>query len=561
MAGTERVVAVGLDAAEWSLIEPWMADGTLPNLAALAQQATRARLGNVREYRSESVWTQFLTGRGSDDSGYWTNVAFDPEHYEVTDIGASGIAPFWGRAGTTPAIVFDVPHVVPYDDPDVTIVAGWGAHSALSPRSSRPEGLLSEIDARFGPHPACNRDGGSAWHDAAHLEALTDACVEGARRRVDVIEWLLARQPDWRLLITVMSEPHSVGHHAWHGVDPEHLVHDAATGGVAATCLRRAYQAVDAAIGRLAEALPDDATLVVFALHGMQANTNDVPGIVLLPELLYRLDTGERLLDVPSASWDRRGKPPRLPVMTYGHDLALVFGAGRGAQLRRLAARLPGPLLRTAVTLRNRLTGKPAPKEVFGQEAITPEAAPDDRWLEELDWQNPTWYREHWPRLRAFALPTFSDGQIRINLQGRERNGVVPAEDYAAECERITAELRRWTDARTGGPVVADVVAVRADDPFAPGGPPADLVVLFHPGVDAAEHPTAGRIGPVPLIRTGEHSSNGFAMVSGPGIERSDLGARPARDVTPTLLSLLGADRTAVDGTPLVGRPTLEVSR
>ena len=64
-----------------------------------------------------------------------------------------------------------------------------------------------------------------------------------------------------------------------------------------------------------------------------------------------------------------------------------------------------------------------------------------------------------------------------------------------------------------------------ADQPDVPGGrvapvepadgrmPPADLVVRFADALDALEHPRAGRIGPVPFLRTGEHDRRGFLLV------------------------------------------------
>lgn len=48
-------------------------------------------------------------------------------------------------------------------------------------------------------------------------------------------------------------------------------------------------QAVDRAIGRIAEAMPKHARLVVFSDHGMESNTTDIPSTVFLPEFLYRL--------------------------------------------------------------------------------------------------------------------------------------------------------------------------------------------------------------------------------------------------------------------------------
>ena len=44
--GPRRLLAIGLDAAEPSLIERWIADGTLPNLRRLRQAGAYRRLAS-----------------------------------------------------------------------------------------------------------------------------------------------------------------------------------------------------------------------------------------------------------------------------------------------------------------------------------------------------------------------------------------------------------------------------------------------------------------------------------------------------------------------------------
>lgn len=94
--------------------------------------------------------------------------------------------------------------------------------------------------------------------------------------------------------------------------------------------------------------------------------------------------------------------------------------------------------------------------------------------------------------------------------------------------------------------------------PLEPNAPDADLVVLWDEPADALVHPDVGMVGPLPFQRTGEHSANGFAFVSGPGIEHRDVGTRSAFDVTPTILALLGHDAEAsMSGTPIVTGSTV----
>ena len=549
-----RVAAIGLDAAEWSQLSVRMAGGELPNLARIAGQSARCQLENVRGFRSEAVWTQFLTGRSPERSGYWTNVGFDPATYDASDVGASGLPPFWSRLGDVRTIAFDIPHssVRPGAEGAVQCT-GWGAHSPLHPRSANPAGLLDEIDARFGVHPAFLQDNTPCWWDDEFLALLTDAAVRGAATRVEVVRWLQERF-DWDLVVTVMSEAHSVGHHAWHGVDPASLAATASSAPAARDAMDATYRALDDAIGRFADHLPDDTRLVVFALHGMQDNTNDLPSIALLPELLLRLQLGRRMLVNPRAArWRRAGSPATAPAISWMADALALWADSPKRRLRRaLHTSLPPVGARWLFEAIGAFQRKGSPVDRFGTFPITGELPPPapGTYRAAIDYQPATWYRPYWPQMEAFALPTFSDGHVRINLEGREARGIVPRSSYRSTCEQVVRWLRETTDPRTGGSVIEDVEIQPDPDRE---GPPADVVVYWRERIDAFEHPTAGLLGPVPLLRTGEHSSHGFALISGPGIEPGDLGARAALDLTATITALLGASQDPdEEGSPLV---------
>lgn len=112
-------------------------------------------------------------------------------------------------------------------------------------------------------------------------------------------------------------------------------------------------------------------------------------------------------------------------------------------------------------------------------------------------------------------------------------------------------------NSRTGRPAVADVLRVSVDDPIDPHGPDSDLVVPWSEPLEALQHSTFALFGPIPFNRTGEHSSNGFVVVAGPGIEHADLGTRPALDVTPTILALLDVEPDpGFAGGPMVRTPS-----
>jgi Type I phosphodiesterase / nucleotide pyrophosphatase len=555
-----RAIAVALDAFEWWYAEQLLDTGKLPNLARLRSTGASARLANHVPYRSELSWTRFLGGREPIGEQRWPAcITFDPSDYSARTRAASVPHPFYADV-PGPVIAFDLIQSTLADDVDGVQVTAWGSHSPQYPRASRPPGLLREIDERFGASPAAGNDVGIGWYDERYVANLRRALEAAPGTRAEIVRWLMDRQPDWRLVVTAMSEVHGAGHMFWHGVDRSHAAHGAPTSRSAAAAMEGVCAAADAAVGRILEG-HDDANVVVFAMHGMMP-ADDVAAMVLLPDLLHRRATGRSLLrpGVDVDEWRRAGCPPMTPRPGehWGSWMRAHFADGRAAAVLAAARRRLPPAAMSAIrSVAGR--GLPAVHELAN--VPLSEQVVDERSLAEfeqaVDYQVASWYRPHWPTMPAFALPTFADGHVRINLRGRERDGVVAPGDYEREVTSVMDVLRACRDVRTGAPAVDDILWLRRNDPLDPEGPAADLLVVWRDGPDAIEHPDLGVVGPIPAIRTGYHTPNGFAILAGPDVPRADLGVRPVDDLTATVVALAGGDPASVS----LGQPLFDTGR
>lgn len=555
-----RVVAIGLDSGSRTLVDVLARQGVLPELGRLRPRAARYSLRSGPAHRHGMLWPQFVTGRAARFDGDWLRLTFDRDTYEVLQEPArdrtGGSPPFWDRAGAR-TVVFDVPRTT-CGGPGVQVTA-WGGHAPLYPRAANPPGLLDEVDARFGVHPAFGNDYGCGWHDERRVERLTGALVEGARRRARIALHLQERFPS-ELFVTVMSETHSLSEFAWHGVDDAHpLAHE--RGAHAARQLTRVYRAIDRAIGELV-AHAHDAHVVVFSLDGMRAGHGDLASIVLLPELMHRLAFGRGLLRDPDhESWRRAGYPVVVPRrarpwrLTMDEYLVDRPRAGFGAAVKRHplyhAARVGAPartLLSRVKHVPHGVLGLPIPREWHDE---TGGVLPRESTREMLFIGH---YQPYWEHMRAFALPTFGDGYVRVNLAGRDRHGVVARDEFGRACAEVETMLAAIRNPRTGHAAVLDVERVDGG-PYDPAVDRyADLVVRWSEPIDAFEHPDVGIVGPFPLHRTGTHADGGFAWIAGPGVAPGDHGEASVLDLPPTILGLLRRPVPAdVVGSPLAG--------
>lgn len=533
------LLAVALDAADIDLLRAWAGQGMLPHLARIIERGTCYPLDNHPLYRNEAPWVGLLTGCFPERTGYWTPLRFSPGRYRAFDGGGYSFAaqrPFYAQAPGRRVNVFDLPHCGRLFAGVAGVqVLGWGAHSPMGGPQSLPAGLFRDLRRRFGTHPAMRMQNRGSWWDGARLRRLHAALIEGVRRRGAILRALLAEHPA-DLQLFAFGELHIAGHHFWHLSDRGHPAYGR-NAPLLPDLLLDVYRAVDRELGTVLERMPGNADLLVFSPEGGAANCCDLNSLLFLPEFLFRWSFPGRSLLAGA------GKEEGPAVIPPGHDW--VEAVWRDLYANLPPSWMPGPM-RSAF---RRLAAWPGCR--FPAYAL--------RRLGALQWQPPAWYRPWWPRMKAFALPSYGDGYIRVNLKGREPRGIVEPAGYDPLCRELQDKLLRLRDPRSGRRLVREVVRVRsslariAEDLR----PDADLVVLWErqPN-DMAEDAEAGRLGPAPFWKSGSHRPTGFLIGLGPGISPA---APPGRarviDVAPTILGLLGVPGPGgMEGTPLFRR-------
>jgi predicted AlkP superfamily phosphohydrolase/phosphomutase len=508
-----RVLAIGLDGYAAQLGARFAAEGLLPALTRLRAESAAYDLEHGPAQRTGLAFEHIATGLAPAASGRQAAVSFDPRSFAVWQEGTSR-APFPAALGAR-TVVFNTPYFWLERAPAVQGIVGWGAHDPGVAGQARPAGLATEIEDRFGPYPAREFLYATPWASPARSARMGEALAAAATLRARAAQWCLAeRCPDWDLALVVVSELHSAHEGLWHGVDAEHPLHALPSAAPAAAGLRAVYRAVDGLVGALAARFPD-ATLVVFATGGMGPNHSDLASMALLPELLYRHAFRKPLLTV-RPEW--AASPDGIVPLREGEDWSAAVNAG-----------LP----------------KPAPVHPWRRwvgpgDGLAARASSGARPLP-LEWMPAARYRPYWPRMPVFALPSFYDGRVRVNLAGRERHGRVPAARYEDTLRELQALLDACRDPYTGSGVIAAYERQAPADPRQAGPSLADLVVVWSHGVTALEHPQHGRIGPLPWRRTGGHTgTHGMALVRAPGVAPGPRGVRSTFDVVPTLIGLLG---------------------
>jgi hypothetical protein len=274
-----------------------------------------------------------------------------------------------------------------------------------------------------------------------------------------------------------------------------------------------------------------DATVVAFSMHGMGPNRADLASMVLLPEFLYRRAFGRRHLH-PRSEWRQSSGRDIGPYQQW--SAAILSNMGSHPQQGII------PQIGRALHL--------WPKPLSAEKVAASRGADLS-----LNWMPAARYAPYWPKMDSFALPAFYNGQIRVNLKGRESQGRVDSKHYSATLDALENDLSRLTDGPGGKPAIAGFTRPVAEAPLTAGPTQCDLAIAWATGASSIWHPDLHEIGPVPYRRTGGHTGGyGFAVIAGEGIAPGLGGVRSSFDVAPTLLHLLREASTTISGQSLL---------
>ena len=520
--GCPKIFIAGLDAATWDLLDPWIEQGLLPNLARLVEAGAAGTMESVIPPLTPPAWTSFMTGCNPGKHGIFNFMEPQADSYAMryANAGSRRAPSLWSvlnQAGLTTGII-NVPFTYPPEKLAGFQISGMDTPSEKSAFVHPPE-LRRELEEVLG-----GLDLEIRYLGAMSTDARRDAVLEGMRRLDE--QWTrvalhaLEKRPCDVMMVTFMSID-TVQHYFWHHMDPAHFLHDPKLAGRYRDAIQQVYVRLDAALGRIVARLPPDCTVLAVSDHGGGTVSDRV---VYLNRYFSQLG----LLAF---------KTEELPPFKKAVRAALrgVYGLLRGAmtsdQKKWLANLLP--------SLRERF-----------ENAATS--------FSDIDWERTKAYCSE-----VLAYPP----SVFLNVRGEHPQGIVEPPDRDALLALITQKLTELKDPRDGSPIIPRIY--RREELFhgdcAAKGP--DLVLDWWSGAGFSASPSLVEAQGEPALQireraamrepewSGTHRLHGMVVLRGPAI-RPGARVEGARliDVMPTLLYLLGVPVPAgLDGRILSG--------
>jgi len=502
---TPRLLIVGLDAATFDLICPWIAEGKLPNLAALMKDGAWGRLASILPPITPPAWTSFMTGKNPGKHGIFHFLGARPGTYKLSYLNAASrrAKTIWrmlSDAGYTVGPM-NIPFTYPPEHLNGFQISGMDTPSEKSPFIYPPE-LRSELVSLLGRFQLDVRYLGYMSTDPRREQVLAEM-DKLDHQWLSASLYLMEKHPADVMMFTFMSID-TVQHHFWQYMDPTHHLHNPAAVERFGDAVLRVYQRLDDAVGQMLQKTSSDTSVLVVSDHGGGPTSDRV---VYLNRYLAQLG----LLHYRK---DERSALNKLTQKVVRGSYTLLRST--------LSSRQKSFLARTLPRLRKSF-----------ESAVTS--------FNQIDWT----------RTRAYC--SASSPSIWINLRGVKPRGIVEQSEYEPLLKLISDKLKELKDPRTDEPVIKRIL--RREEIF--HGPyaneAADLILDWWETSHFSTSPSfpENTLDPAVEIRErrpstesewgGTHRRDGILIAHGKSFKKgAEIQGARLIDMAPTILYLMG---------------------
>ncbi|MCS6884259.1 MAG: alkaline phosphatase family protein [Acidobacteriota bacterium] len=492
-----KLFFLGLDGTTFDLLDPLMQEKRMPKLEEIISRGTRAALETTIPPITPTAWVSLVTGKNPGKHGILEFLLRRSGSMQDIPINQSlrDAAAIWDilSAQGYKVIVTNMPVTYP-----PTPINGIMISDFLTPRGKHdfayPEGILKEIEERFGPYRLYITE----VYAPGNVDRVLDQLFDELEYKTRVTEYLLRNHP-WDAFFTHIWSTDRCQHELWHLWDKSHPMSSNREIERHYDRVMQFWKAVDDAVSSMYQAAGASETLLMIASdHGFG------PIHKFLCFNVWLLEEGLLVL--------KRNALTRLKRLMFKLGLTPELGY-------RLSMKLGLAKIRLAAGVTNRSSLF----RIINKLMLS---------LEDVDWS------------RTLAYSKGNYGQLFINLKGREPYGTVePGLQYERVVSSVIEKLRKLVDPATGQKLIGEIW--RREElytgPHTEEAPdisflPADMRYKPMGTLDLSSNRFITDV----YGNSGDHRMNGLFIAAGPRI-KSGLKLEHARiiDLAPSMLYLL----------------------
>lgn len=475
-----RVFVIGLDGATWSILNPLIEEGLMPNLSKFLEDGTNGILMSTIPPVTAPAWTSFQTGVNPGKHGIFDFIEYQQGTYDwhLTLSNKIRIKTIWeilSEAGKT-VVSINVPMTFPPKKVNGAIIGGVMSPSTDS-RFTFPDDLYKELVTEIDEYIIYSAP---RILFTENLEKAINRLIYIEEKRIEAALYLMKKY-DWDLFMVHNQSLDQIQHILWPYIYREHPKFQEDKFKI----ISKFFKFIDDSIGTILSEIDRSTEVLIMSDHGFR----DLDSSFHLNKWLQ--DEGYQNL----TNIGRLGKIERIIKKFDFLKLRKRIGFLRIDQVR--------------VKLNQALS---------------------------IDWS----------KTKAFMGTGQIYGHIYLNLEGREKLGVVNPDEYEEVREEIRSKLLKYLDPSTGKPVV-DSVFKREEIYQGPETEKApDLIIKPAKGyafTKRLNEPNAISVCTRANDFLGTHAEEGiFAFSSNFNRNQTHIGPVKMIDVMPTILYLLDID-------------------
>jgi predicted AlkP superfamily phosphohydrolase/phosphomutase len=264
-AALGRVVVIGFDGLEPTMVRKYEAEGRLPAFSRLMKEGAFGDLITVLPPSSASAWTSAVTGVNPGKHGIYGFLKTSGENGEEQVFNTSrdrGFAPVWevlGRYGRRSCII-NIPLSSPADSLDGLMIAGFPHASDDEESYYWPKSLGKLLgDYSFDAfRVTCAKN-----REDRFLTKMQGIAAQRLNLGLELFD-----RGGWDLYWLVFTFPDRYQHYMWKYMDPNHPMYDPISGPVYGDAIRDAYVMADNYLAEFMKRMGEDDLLIIMSDHG-----------------------------------------------------------------------------------------------------------------------------------------------------------------------------------------------------------------------------------------------------------------------------------------------------
>ncbi len=254
----KKLVLLGVDGADWNILEPLIAEGCLPNFKKAKEGGSHSDLISTIPALTAPAWRSIFTGVNPGKHGVYDFFTVEEGKLRVTNANDTKVPYFW-ETMEEKVLAFNIPCAFPIRKiPNTTMIAGFGTPSTKARFTDPPEiadgivGMAPQYSFRALEADLITLDSSKG------KQGLAESIIGAIQDKVRVARHLMESR-EWDTAFIVFSAPDWIQHFAIH----DFFAKEKKEG----TPIEKVYREVDQFLGYLME---NDYDIIIVSDHGFR---------------------------------------------------------------------------------------------------------------------------------------------------------------------------------------------------------------------------------------------------------------------------------------------------